>query len=187
MPQEIQAVIAEERAAAIEQMDGVITAQRQGLTQDIESQGPAVQDVLADLQQTLDSGTALSTSVNSTLETINAMGSDTPAEPRPVSTSPSEPFDIKDYGAVASKATETARELNELVNSLDNLLGSPALEARLGELDLAVARAESSGKRLLNHTFLLAAGLVALVLVASLIKIAVTRNPVKAAGASSER
>lgn len=175
LPGEFQEIITAERQAAIEQVHRVITVEREGLVRDLETQAPVVQDVLAELRQTLDAGATLSASINETLDKVQAMSPPPTAEAPGRPAEPPPPFAIRDYEAAAAQATEAARELNQLVLSMDGLIGSPALDARLDELDLAVTRLETSGKRLLNHAFLLAAGLVAVIFVGALIKTAVKR------------
>lgn len=74
----------------------------------------------------------------------------------------SKPFDILEYALVAEKATTLARELDSVVSNLHATLESPALE----ELS---DQATADVRGILNHAFLLAAGLVVLMLVCGLI------------------
>ncbi len=62
-----------------------------------------------------------------------------------------------------------ASELDSLVNSLDIALDSPSLQK-------ATERAETSTRRVLNHAFLIGAGLLVLAFILALIFKAIVRN-----------
>jgi len=69
-----------------------------------------------------------------------------------------------------------ARQLDLLIQESGSILDSPALDRRIGELDTLAERARADAKSVLNHAFLLAAGLIVLTLAAVLICRRVTRG-----------
>lgn len=95
--------------------------------------------------------------------------------PHPNATEP-ETFKIEDYAAAAAQLEKTAEKLNELVRSVDSLVASQAWQARLEEMDSAVATrmaefdtllasrmtdAESSMSAMMRAGFFYALGLIA--------------------------
>ena len=62
-----------------------------------------------------------------------------------------------------------ARQLDLLIQESGSILDSPALDRRIAELSALSDRARADTKSVLNHAFLLAAGLIALTLAAVLV------------------
>jgi len=119
----------------------------------------------------LQSGTEFSDSLGTTLTNFDALmkrfgvgEADTHAAPPDPN---AKPFDILDYAKTAEQVAAMAKELNETINGVNTTLDSPALD-RLSN------QATADGRSLLNHLFLLASGLVVLVLVCALIYRAAT-------------
>ncbi len=170
LPQNLGNVLSNEREATVEQIQGVLGAERAGLVRDLESQEPVLRGLLVETRQALEAGTALSQSLGATAETLAALRS--PHEP----SAASEPFDVKAYEAAAAQTTQAAAQLTEMIRSLQGLAASRDLEKGIADLDAALGRAEKSGTRMLNHAFLLAAGLVVLIFAASIARPALARR-----------
>src|SRR4029450_11324616 len=83
-------------------------------------------------------------------------------EPNSPSKSNSAPFNILDYARTAEQLAVTAKELDVLLRDAGSTLDSPALNKRLEDLRVGAARARADAKSILNHAFLLAAGIVLL-------------------------
>jgi hypothetical protein len=163
-----------ERVAAIEQfMDG-LTDQRQAFREDLAAEEERLRGALGDLKLTIDAGTEMSSSLNTTVTSLDrffARFESDPGEP------PGEPFDINDYRQTAIELTQAARQLDELVASVDQLL----VTARPGEDEssfmAAVEVAETSGARLVDLAFkrglvivaVLVVGLAVVVLIGRLV------------------
>jgi hypothetical protein len=108
-------------------------------------------------------GTDLSVSMNTAIESLDALmkrfGVGEPHAPRDPNR---KRFDILDYAKTADSFTATAEQLNETLIELNTTLDSPAL-------DKLSNQATADVRGILNHVFLLAAGLVVLILVSALI------------------
>ena len=157
------------RAAA--ELPDRISAEREALVQ-------ALEDQEGDLTTLLNAGTAFSDSLSVTVTDTDALmkrfgvGEPKPpgAEREPETNA--RPFDILEYAQAAEQATALARQLNSVVSNLHATLDSPALEKVSNQ-------ATADLRRLLNHAFLLAAGLVVLVLLGALAYRALTGRPSK--------
>ncbi len=173
LPQRIGSVLSSEREAAVEQIRDALATERAGLVRDLAAQEPVLRGLLFETRQALEAGTVLANSISATAETVASL------RPSPASSAagpPGEPFDLKAYEAAAAQTTQAAAQLNELVTSLQGLAASGDLEKRIADLDGALGRAESGGRRLLNHAFLLAAGIVVLIFAASIARLAAARK-----------
>jgi hypothetical protein len=137
-----------------------IASERQALVQVMEQQG-------AELTALLTAATALSDSLSMTITNTEVLMKrfgvgepkppGTPAPPR----TNAKPFDILEYALAAEKATALAQQLDSVVSKLNTTIESPGLEN-------VSTQATSEVRRLLNHGFLLAAGLVVLVFACAL-------------------
>ena len=134
----------------------------------------AVNSTTGDLKLTIDAGTELSSSLDITVASLDlfvARFESDPDGPR------GEPFDINDYRRTAMELTQAARQIDELVASVDQLL----VTARPGEDEssfmAAVEVAEASGVQLIDHAFkralvivaVLVGGLAVVVLIGRLV------------------
>jgi len=112
---------------------------------------------------TLAAGEKMSASFNTTLATFDALmsrfGVGEPG-PRTPPSPDSPPFNILDYAHTAERLTVLAQELNLLIRDAGGALDAPALTERLKVLGAAATRAKADAKSVLNHAFLLGAGLV---------------------------
>ena len=88
-----------------------------------------------------------------------------------------EPFDINDYRQTAMELTQAARQLDELVASVDQLLVTAGPGEEESSFMAAVEVAEASGAQLIDHAFkralvivaALIGGLVVVVLIGRLV------------------
>lgn len=162
---------AETVGQAATQLPDRIAAERAAIVSALTAQQGQLRALSAEVGRTLAAGETMSTSINTTLRTFDALmkrfGVGEPgANPGPASDSP--PFSILDYAHTAEQLTVMVRELNALFRDAGGTLDSPALSQRLEALSAVTARAKADAKSVLNHAFLLAAGLVLLVFVCAL-------------------
>jgi hypothetical protein len=166
--------ISVEREAAIDQFMAGIADERRAFMDDLQAEEERLRGALGDLKLTIDAGTELSSSLDTTVASLDqfvARFESDPDGPR------GEPFDINDYRRTAGEITEAARQLDELVASVDQLL----VTARPGEDEssfmAAVEVAEASGTQLIDHAFkralvivaVLVGGLAVVVLIGRLV------------------
>jgi hypothetical protein len=152
------------RAAA--ELPDHISSEREALVQ-------ALTDQQSELTELIGAATAMSESmtdtVTNTIRLVQLFGvGETNRAPGTTSTN-SKPFDITEYTVAAREMATLASELDSLVNSLDIALESPSLQK-------ATERAETSTRRVLNHAFLIGAGLLVLAFILALIFKAIVRN-----------
>ena len=118
------------------------------------------------LTTVLQSGTELSTSLNTTIGTFDGLmkrfGVGEPVTNSAAAEADGPPFNILDYAKTAEQITVMTKELNVAIKELNATLDSPAL-------DKLSNQAKGDVRSLLNHAFLLIGGLVVLVLVCALI------------------
>jgi hypothetical protein len=149
-----------------------IAAERAAILAALMAQEGRLRELSAEISRTLAvggntlaAGEKMSSSFNTTLVTFDALmsrfGVGEPGARTPRSTD-SPPFNILDYAHTAEQLTVMAQELNALIRDAGGTLDSPALTRRLEALGLATARAKADAKSVLDHAFLLGAGLVLL-------------------------
>ena len=107
----------------------------------------------------------MSTSLNTTLITFDALmkrfGVGEPSTTPPDTNSP--PFNILDYAHTADQIAAMAQQLDALIKDASDTVATPALDKRIAELNALSGRARTDAKSVLNHAFLLAAGLIVLI------------------------
>ena len=114
----------------------------------------------------------MSTSLNTTLTTFDALmkrfgvGETNRGGPAPTN---AEPFRIQDYTQTAAQLEVTARQLTELLVTLDRTMGSSNLLQLSAQVGPVVKQAQSSGKEIVDYAFWKGILLVAVMLVAALI------------------
>jgi len=136
-----------------------ITEERKAILQAMEVQEGKLNTVLQ-------SGTEFSTSLNTTIETFDDLmkrfGVGEPDPNLAPTAAAGPPFSILDYAKTPDQITEMTKQLNVAIKELNTTLDSPAL-------DKLSHHASADVRGVLNHAFLLGAGLVMLVLVCALI------------------
>jgi hypothetical protein len=144
-----------------------ITAERKAILADLDTQEGKLRALSAEVTNTLSAGDKMSTSLNTTLVTFNALmkrfGVGEPApEPATPPGPPSPPFNILDYARTAEQLGITAQRLDELIKDAASTMDSTALDRRIAELQKASQGAQTDARSFLNHAFLLSAGLILL-------------------------
>jgi hypothetical protein len=126
----------------------------------------ALQEQQGQLSSLMNAGTEFSDSLTITITNFNALmrrfGVGEPRTNAAPAAPGARPFDILDYAKTAEQLTTMAGQLNETINELNAAVDSPALQK-------LSTQATSDARGLMNHAFLLVAGLVVLVLVCALI------------------
>ncbi len=144
----------------------------------------ALQSQEKDVSSLLSSGTQMSTSLNTTLTTFDALmkrfgvGETNKAAPAPTN---AEPFRIQDYTAMAAQLDATAQRLTELLVTLDRTLGSTNLLQLTAQAAPVVQSAKTSGKEIVDYAFWKGVLLAGVVLLAALVYrfLTVRRSPPK--------
>jgi hypothetical protein len=154
-------------ARVAEQLPGRVSTERKEVLKALEAEESNLTRLLNEMRQTLTAGSQLSTSLNTTLTTFDAtmkqFGAGDPASAGPSKTD-AEPFRIQDYTATAAQLETTARQLTELLVTLDRTSGQ--LSSQVGPV---VQRAQVGGQELVDYAFWKGVLFVAIVLVAGLI------------------
>jgi hypothetical protein len=158
---------AESASQTAAQLPDRITAEREAILAAFQTQEGKLRDLAVEVGRTLTAGQQMSTSLNTTLITFDALmkrfGVGEPDTGPPDTNSP--PFNILDYARTAEQISAMAQQLDALLRDTDRTLDSPALDKRLRELNALSTQARDDAKSVLNHAFLLAAGLVGLIFV----------------------
>jgi hypothetical protein len=157
---QLPALVNTQREAAIKQLLDGIAAERTALIATLSNDELKLRPTLAELRQTLEAGTELAKSSDSTVRSVdtllghlNAPKPGAPAAPAAPAGPPARPFDILDYATTARELTAALKEVNLAINSLDK--STPQLQQAGATLELA-------GNRLLTRLFLLGAALIVL-------------------------
>ncbi len=143
-------------ARVAEQLPAKVTSEREELVKALEAQEKGLTPLLNEARQTLAAGTEMSTSLNTTLTTFDALmkrfGVGDTNNATPPGTN-SEPFRIQDYGQTAAQLGATARQLTELLLTLDRTLGSSNITQLSVQAGPVVQQAQSSGKQVVDYAF----------------------------------
>jgi hypothetical protein len=159
-------------AALAEKLPGQVSAEREEILKALQSQEKQLTPLVNEVRETLTAGSQMSTSLNTTLTTFDTLmkrfgvGETNNAGSSKTNT---EPFRIQDYGQTAEKLAAAARQLTELLVTLDRTVGSTNLAQLSAQVAPAVQQAQTGGKELVNYAFWKAILLVALALVAALL------------------
>jgi len=155
-----------ERVATVaEKLPDQLKAERVAIVESLQSQEKDISGLMA-------GATGMSDSLNTTLTTFEELMKlfgvgDTNSTPAPDTNS--EPFRIQDYTASAAQLESTARQLTELITTLDQTLASTNLAALPEKIEPAVAKAEASGKAVVDYAFWRGLILVAFALLAAML------------------
>jgi hypothetical protein len=152
-------------ATLAEKLPDQVGAERAEILKALQSQEKDVTSLMA-------SGTEMSISLNTTLETFDALmkrfgvGETNNAGPAPTN---AEPFRIQDYTQTAAQLEAAARRLTELLITLDQTLGSTNLASLAAQASPVIQQAQTGGKEIVDYAFWKGVLLVAVVLLAALI------------------
>lgn len=156
---------AESASQTAAQLPDRIADERKAVLAALETQQGRLRDLSVDIERTLAAGERMSASLNTTITAFDALmkrfGVGEPATNVARDTN-SPPFNILDYARTAEQIATMAKELDGLLKSAGGALGSPALNQSLRELDAIAEGAKADVKSVLNHAFLLGAGLILL-------------------------
>ncbi len=158
-----------------------IAAERKAILDALESQEGQLRGLSQQVGQTLSDGEKMSTSLNTTLITFTALmkrfGVGEPSTNAPDTNSP--PFNILDYAHTADQIAAASVQLDALVKDLGTTLDSPALDKRIADLNVLAEKTQDGARSMLNHAFLLGAGLILLTFACALVYRRVGRGPPK--------
>ena len=159
-------------ARVAEQFPGQITTERQEILKTLEAQEQKLTPLVNEVRQTLTTGSQMSTSLNTTLTTFDALMQrfgvgETNRAGAPKTSA--EPFRIQDYGQTAAQLEAAARQLTELLRTLDQTLGATNLARLSAQVSPVVQQAQAGGKQIVDYAFWKGILLVAIMLAAALI------------------
>ena len=155
-------------AGVAEQLPGQVSAERAEILKALQAQEKEVASLLTN-------GTQMSDSLNTTLTTFDALmkrfgvGETNNTSPPPPTTTNAEPFRIQDYTATAAQLELTARQLTELLVTLDRTIGSTNLAQLSAQVAPVVQQAQASGKEVVDYAFWKGILIVVIALLAALI------------------
>ena len=154
-----------------EQLPGQLRTEREEIIKAFSAQEKELTPLFAEIHQSLAAGTQMSASLNTTMGSFDALmkrfGVGEPPPPGPPAP-PGEPFRIMDYAKTAAQLEVTARQLTEMIHTLDQTLGSPNLSKLSAQVGPVVEQAQAGGKAVVDYAFWRAVFLVAIMLAAAL-------------------
>jgi len=159
-------------ASVAEKLPGQIRAEREEILKVLESQEKALTPLVNETRQTLTAASQMSTSLNTTITTFDALmkrfgvGETNNAPPPDTNAAP---FRIQDYGEAAGQFEKMARQLTELLRAVDETTGSNNLSRISTQLTPVVQQAQTGGKEVVDYAFWKAVLLAVVVLVAALL------------------
>ena len=138
---------ADRLSMAAEEFPKHITEERVAVVKDLNANDAMLRSLLAELRETLGAGGDAANSVNRTLLTLNSLvaSCEKGSTPGPTNAAAAKPFDVAAYGASATQIACAAREVNALVNSVDQKM--------LPQAEAAICRARSVSTELVDHVF----------------------------------
>jgi hypothetical protein len=159
-------------ARVAEQLPGQLTTEREEILMALQSQEKSLTPLVNEVRQTLMAGSQMSASLNKTLTTFDAVitrfGVGKTNQAAPARTN-SEPFRIQEYGQMAVHLEGAARQMTELLQTLDQILDSTNLASLASKVSPAVQLAQTGGKEIVDYAFLKGILLVGIVLAAALL------------------
>ena len=152
-------------AAVAEKLPAQVSTEREEILNALQAQEKDVTSLMS-------SGTQFSASLNTTLTTLDALmkrfgvGETNSAGPPKTN---AEPFRIQDYAQTAAQLEATARQLTELLVTLDRTLGSTNLLQLSAQVGPVVQQARTGGKEIVDYAFWKGILLLGIALVVALI------------------
>ena len=139
-----------------EKLPAQIRAEREAIVRDLQTQEKQLTPMVDQVRQTLAEGTQMSTSLNTTLVTFDGLMKrlgvgDTNQAGAAGADSP--PFQILDYAQTATRMESMARQLTELVRTLNQSLDNPNLARLSAQVAPAVQQAQAGGKEIVDYAF----------------------------------
>ncbi|MCE9614558.1 MAG: hypothetical protein K8T26_09795 [Lentisphaerae bacterium] len=158
-------------ARVAEQLPPQLSTEREEIVKALQSQEAELTPLVSEVRQALVAGSQMSTSLTTTITTFDALmerfgvGDTTNAAPPETNAAP---FRIQDYTASAAQMEATARQLTELLLTLDRTIGSTNVSQLAAQVGPVVQQAQSGGKDVVDHAFWRGALLVLIALAAAL-------------------
>jgi hypothetical protein len=160
---------AEMASKTVTQVPERITAERKAILEALDQQEGKLAELSAQVNQALQSGEKMSTSLNTTLNTFDVLikrfGVGEPKTNAPPGTN-SKPFNILDYGTAAAQVGEMAKEVNALIASVDQT--TPRITSLSRD-------ATTEAQRMVNRAFYLGLVLILVLLAGSVLAALVYR------------
>jgi len=161
---------AERLTRTAQELPALFQEERRILLDALDTQGTKLTALAGQVDQTLLTGSTLVSNVNTTLTTFDKVVARLePGDPEP-GAPPREPFRIQDYTETARQLDATAQRLTELLETIDQTLGSTNLARVPEQADVLLKQAKTDGQTLVDYAFarlLLLAGSVCLMIVAT--------------------
>jgi hypothetical protein len=155
---------ADSTSKTVAELPDRFTAERKAFIDALDVHEDKLSSLTAEVNRTLDSANNMSVSLNTTLATFDTLmkrfGVGEPSA-KPAKT-PSRPFNIVDYAHTAEQITAMAQQLDTLVKDTSGTMDAPALNQRIASLNALADQTKADAKSVLNHAFLLMAGLIIL-------------------------
>jgi hypothetical protein len=146
-----------------EQLPERAATERKELLAALDAQGGKLTSLASELRLTLDAGGQMFDSLKATLVTFDGLmkrfGVCEPTALGQTDTH-SRPFDVLDYGRSAKEIAAMAQQLDTTLRSFNGTLDSPVWTQRLRDFKIVSGQAQADARGVLNHGFLLGAGLV---------------------------
>ena len=124
-----------------------IAEERAAIIRDLDANEPRLRAWLAEFRKTLEAGGVAADSVNTTVLALDSFVAGFAKETKQgvTNAASSRPFDVREYGASAARISDAAREMDTLVNSVD--------EKMLPQAEAVIGSAKSVGTELVDHVF----------------------------------
>ena len=143
-------------AAVAEKLPGQVSAEREAIVKDLQSQEKQLTPLIDQFRQTLTAGTQMSTSLNTTIGSFDGLmkrfGVGETNSAGPPNTN-SRPFQILDYAQTATHLESMARQLTELIQLLDQTLADTNLARLSAQVAPVVQQAQVGGKGIIDYAF----------------------------------
>jgi hypothetical protein len=137
---EVIANIPSRQLAAIDQLMGQLSIERQALMADLRNTSPEAEGALEEARRSLEAFERILAAFD--------IRADKPRDPD------RRPFDIREYQALVEEAGVVTSAVADLLTALEATLASPALSARMSETDALVGRLAVVQERLIDRLFL---------------------------------
>jgi hypothetical protein len=143
-----------------EQLPAQIDQQREAIFKGLESQEKQLTPLVGAFSQTLVNGRDMSTSLNTTFMTFDALmkrfgvgETYAPRSPGP-SLPPRPPFRIQDYTEACAQLEKTSKQLTELLNGVNQTVAPANLERLATQIAPVVQHAKMSSKEVVDYAFI---------------------------------
>lgn len=163
---------ADRLARVAEKLPAQVSAERAEIFKTLQTQEQELTPLVEQMRETLVAGSQMSTSLNTTLITFDAVmkrfgiGEIGTVE---VASTNRASFRITDYTKTAAQLEATARQLSELLRTFDQTLGSTNFTQLAVRIRPAIQQAQTGGRELVDYAFWKGVLFVAVVFVAALL------------------